>query len=137
MRLLRMTLTILAMAAGILAVPAESHAQEFVVYGMYRPLDLGNPGEAPQKDYYINMGSAQGLRQGAVVEVNRRMATYDLQAEKLYKDLVFPIARLKVIHVEANAAVARMEKMLPPQETPGISPATVMVGDLVRSGPGK
>jgi hypothetical protein len=125
---------LLAVAAmGFIAVPQRALAQDFVVYGVFRELDLGNPTEPAQKDYYINMGAAQGLRAGSVVQVSRRMATYDLLAEKLYKDVLFPIADLKVIHVEGNAAIARMDKMLPPEKTPAMFPRAVMVGDVVTS----
>jgi hypothetical protein len=135
-RILWMILTLMGVAGGILAFPIDSSAdslQEFVVYGVHKELDLGNPGETPQKDYYLSIGSAQGLREGSIVEVNRRMPTYDLSAEKLYKDVIFPIARLKVIHVEGNAAIARLDKMLPADKIPAMgAPRAVMVGDLVR-----
>src|SRR4051794_19823627 len=101
--------------------PKTSLAADFVVYSVYKGLDLGNPGEDPQKDYYINMGSAHGLRAGSHLDVLRRIATYDLLNEKLYKDVTFPIARIKVIHVENNAAICRVEKMIPPDKTPAVS----------------
>ncbi len=124
-------ITLIAIAIGFIAMPRQALAQDYVIYGVFRELDLGNPGEIAQKDYYINMGSAQGLRPGSIVQVSRRMATYDLMAEKLYKDVLFPIADLKVIHVEGNAAIARMEKMLPADKTPAMFPRAVMVGDIV------
>jgi hypothetical protein len=131
MRWLWMILVLLI--AGIVGSPHDAGAaEEFTVYSVYKALDLGNPGEIPQKDFYVNMGKIQGVREGSVLEVSRRASTYDLVSEKLYKEVVFPIARLKVIHVESNAAVARLEKMLSPEKTPAITPRAVMVGDLVK-----
>ncbi len=117
---------------GIVSIPRAAHSDEFVVYNVFRPLDLGNPGETPPKDYYVNMGSAQGLRKGATLDVFRKKATYDLLSQRLYKEVIFPIATLRIIHVENGAAIARLEKMLPADETPGISPPAVMIGDVVR-----
>jgi hypothetical protein len=114
--------------------PIADADEEFIVYSIYRALDLGNPGEVPQKDFFVNMGTRQGVRTGATLQVLRRTATYDLTSQKLYKDVQFPIAKLKVIHAEPNAAIARLDQMLPPEKTPAISPRAVMVGDLVRSG---
>ncbi|HUP58550.1 MAG TPA: hypothetical protein VM598_13920, partial [Bdellovibrionota bacterium] len=108
-------------------------AADYVVYSVYKELDLGYPGETPQKDFYVNMGTTQGLRPGTMLKVYRRVSTYDLMSEKLYRDVSFPIARLKVIHAENNAAVARLEKMLPIASTPAFSPRAVMVGDLVET----
>ena len=125
--------TILAIAAAgsIIAFPSDGNAAEHMVYSVYRGVDLGNPGEVPLKDFYVNMGSTHGVHQGMVLEVSRKISTYDLLTEKLYKDMVVPIARIKVIHVENNAAVARLEKMLPAEKFPVSGPRAVMVGDFV------
>lgn len=131
MRWIWMTIT-LALAGIILAIPESSKAADFVVYGVHKDIDYGNPGEVPQKDYYVNLGSSQGARVGSVLEVLRHAPTYDLLTQKLYKEITFPIARLKVIHAENGAAVARLEKMLPFDKTPIGAPQAVMVGDLVR-----
>ncbi|OFZ85127.1 MAG: hypothetical protein A2603_07280 [Bdellovibrionales bacterium RIFOXYD1_FULL_55_31] len=115
-----------------LGLPSTGRSADFVVYSIYRGLDLGNPGEIPQKDYYINMGSTQGIRDGMILNVHRRISTYDLLSEKLYRDVTFPIARLKVIHTEGTAAIARLDKMLPVEKAPSVNPFAVVVGDIVR-----
>jgi hypothetical protein len=125
--------SISALAMALAALYATgSHAAEYVVYSVFKPLDLGGGGEAPSKDYYVNMGSAQGVHTGSQLEVLRRISTYDLLNQKLYKDMTFPIARLKVIHVENNAAICRLEKFLPGDKTPEPGIRAVMVGDLVQ-----
>ena len=125
--------TLLAIAITLLAIPTQCRADDFMVYSIYKGLDLGNPGETPQKDFYVNIGSAQGVREGGTLDVMRKVATYDLTSQKLYKDVTFAIAKLKVIHVEANAAIARLDKMLPAEKTPALSPRAVMVGDFVKT----
>jgi hypothetical protein len=123
------TLLILLSIPATTLISRATGAADYVVYSVYKELDLGFEGEKPEKDFYVNMGTAQGVKPGTVLKAYRRMSTYDLMSEKLYRDVSFPIARLKVIHVENNAAVARLEKMLP--DTPAYSPHAVMVGDLV------
>jgi hypothetical protein len=123
---------IAATLASLLLGIEPARGAEFVVYSVYRGLDLGNPGETPLKDYFVNMGSAQGVREGMKLEVIRRVSTYDLASQKLYKDVSFPFATLKVIHVENNAAIARLDKLAPAEQTPTMSVRAIMVGDLVR-----
>ena len=106
---------------------------EPVVYGVYRGMSLGNPGELALKDYYISMGSAQGVERGSILRVLRRLSTYDSMNAQLYQDVLFPIAEIKVIHSEKNASIARLQKMLPIEETPAISPYSIMVGDAVQA----
>jgi hypothetical protein len=125
-------ISVLAIAGSIIAMPHKSLADDFTVYSVYNALDLGNPGEKPVKDFYVNMGRSHGVREGTILEVLRRTPTYDAVSEKLYKEVTFPIARLKVIHVEPTAAIARLEKMLPEEKTPAVNPRAVMVGDLVQ-----
>ncbi len=124
---------ILIFGLGSLVLFAPSvQAYDHVVYSIYKNLDLGDPNDPPMKDYYVNMGTQQGLRKGAVLEVHRKVATYDLTSQKLYRDITFPIATLKVIHVESNAAIARLEKMTAAKDTPAMTPRAVMIGDFVR-----
>jgi hypothetical protein len=69
---------------------------------------------------------------GTVLEVARKAPSYDLTTEKLYKDLIFPFAQIRVIHAEKDAAIARLEKLYPLEKTPAMSPRSVVVGDLVK-----
>jgi len=110
----------------------KANATEGVVYSVYRGVDLGNPGETPQRDYYVNLGNQQGVQNGTVLEVSRKLASYDLLSEKLYKDVVFPIATVKVIHAESGVAIARLDKMIAPEKAPAFTPRAIMIGDVVR-----
>jgi len=130
--LIKRILAGLMFAAAATLAPTGASGADFIVYSIYKGLDLGNAGEVPQKDFYVNMGTANGLRNGSVLKVVRKQATYDLTNQKLYKDMTFPIATIKIIHVEANAAIARLEKIVPAEEAPAVTPRAVLVGDLVR-----
>lgn len=126
-------MTLIVGIAGLgIPISHQGHAADFVVYNVFRGINLGNANENPEKDYYINMGSAQGLQNGSFLTVFRHVATYDLSSQQLYRDVTFPIARVKVIHVESKASIARLEKMLPVDKTPSLSPQSIMVGDFVR-----
>jgi hypothetical protein len=120
-----------AVVGAVLPFPEEGQASEFRVYSMFRSLGLSSE-EVPEKDYYINMGTAHGIHEGSTLVVFRKSPTYDLVNEKLYRDLTFPIATVKVIYVESLASIARLEKFLPAEKTPTIVPRAIMVGDTVK-----
>ena len=132
---LRKLLPIAILACGItqffcpLTLSAESSP---MIYGVYNALNMGNPGEISMRDFYINLGSKNGVKVGAKLDVLRKLSTHDLISRQLQKDMLFAIAELKVIHVEDNAAIARLEKVLDSDSTPVIVPRAVMVGDMVR-----
>ena len=130
MRLLNFTLLI--SITFFVTTLGFSSPRDFSVYNVASSIPMGTPGEVRLKDYYVNMGSNQGLKKGDFLEALRRLPSYDLMDQEFSRDLIFPIAVLKVIHVQSNAAICRLEKMLPLQSTPSISPLSVMVGDYIR-----
>jgi hypothetical protein len=131
---LRRILTILAVNFIGLGIPIShfSFGSDFTVYSIYQGLNLGGLGEVTQRDLYVNMGSSQGLVTGARLQVYRHTPTFDLVSQQVYREVTFPIAVIKVIHVEPQVSIARLEKFLPVDETATISPKAVMVGDLVK-----
>jgi hypothetical protein len=122
---------IAAVATWVLT-PVALSDETAIVYSVFKGIDLGNPNEMIQKDYFVNLGTNQGIRVGTVLEVARKSPSYDLTTEKLYKDLIFPFARIKVIHAEKDASIARLEKLYSQDVTPVLVPRSVIVGDLVR-----
>jgi hypothetical protein len=122
----------LSILLSIVTLPNTGRAAEFTVYSVYQHLDMGNENEKPLKDFYINMGSEHGLRKGSIVTVIKRVPTYDAVSEKLYREMAFPYARLKIVHAEQNLAVGRIEKVLPQDNVPAVNPQAIMVGDIVR-----
>lgn len=116
----------------VFPITPEIWASDFSVYSVYRGLNLGNGEERQEKDYYLNMGSKHGVHEGSILQVLRKTPTYDLLSEQLYQEMTFPIAFIKVIHVEAMTSVARLEKLIPDDKNPIVSPRSVMIGDLVR-----
>lgn len=118
--------------AGLLLAPLPARAADFIVYSIYKQLDMGNPGETPLKDYYVNMGTTNGLHAGQSVDIVRKVSTYDAVSEKLYREIAFKVATLKIIHAEANVAVGRLEKLFPLEKVPLSTVQGIMIGDLVR-----
>lgn len=131
MRWLWTVLSLICVAA-LLALPRPGSAAEAVVYSVYKGVDLGEGFDPPQRDYYVNLGTQHGVREGSVLDVYRKLATYDLQTQKLFRDMVLPVGKLKVIHAEGQASIARLEGLVPSATGPSLSPRAVIVGDVVR-----
>jgi hypothetical protein len=108
----------------------SAYADDFQVYGMRTDFPMAD-GEAIIKDFYVNLGTNHGVKAGSTLIAFREVTTADNLAQKSAAKVRFPVARLKVIHSEASAAVARLLEMLPAKETPASGYTNVMVGDLV------
>lgn len=120
-----------ALAAAAAWAPTALGA-EYSVYQVYRAIDLGETGELPPKDIFINMGSTQGVRRGSVLDVYRRISSFDNLTQKHMGDHMIPVGRIKVIHTDEQTAIARIDKFVSIDQEPGLLPHAVMIGDVVR-----
>lgn len=105
-----------------------SFAKEIAVFDVRRPLSFENGQDLP-KDFYINAGIEVGLKVGMTVAVNRRQTLYDPFQNKSPGDLIIPVGRLRIIHVQDNIAVARLEEISGRQNLPTLEFDAIMVGD--------
>lgn len=127
----------LAVALMILAVggifkPIPALADEFAVYQVFRGIDLGESDRPPPKDFFINMGSNQGMKKGAVLDVYRKISSFDNLSQKLVGDHMIPVGRIKVIHSDDKTSIARLDKFVSVDQEPGLLPQAIMIGDVVR-----
>ncbi len=123
-------LKILAIAALALFPMESLHAGEFKVYGVKTEFPMED-GQALFKDVYVSMGTNQGIKAGSQLVAYRMVTTTDDLSQKSSTQLNFPVAKLRVIHAEATAAVARVTEIFPPSVTPLSAYTNVMVGDAV------
>jgi len=117
-------------ALFILAQSLSVRAKEATVFNVYRPLAMEN-GENPPKDYYINAGSQDGLRVGMLVSVTRRQTLYDPYQNKSPGELSVQVGLLRVVHVQNEISVARLESLNDSSFRPVLDLATILVGDRV------
>lgn len=108
----------------------SAFAADHQVYGVRSDFPMFD-GETIQKDYYVNIGTNQGVKSGSTLLVYRGVTTSDNLAQKSSHKIRFPVARLKVIHSDSAASVARIAEMLPVETTPLSGYTNVMVGDEV------
>lgn len=115
---------------AILFMSIVADAKEVTVFDVRRPVSLSNEEMAP-KDYYIDAGSNDGLKPGMTISVRRRQSLYDGYQNKSLEDLVVVIGRLRLIHVQADISVARLENIEKRDQSPTVEFDAVMVGDKV------
>lgn len=105
-------------------------AKDVTVFDVRRALAMEN-GDQPHKDYFFNAGSSEGLKKGMLVTVTRRQALYDQYLNKSPGDLVVAVGVLRIIHIQADMSVARLESLQNRDNSPGVEFEAIMVGDKV------
>ncbi len=113
-----------------LVLITNSHAADFNVTSVIREVPLKQT-DIMYKDFYINAGTNNGLKQGAFIDAKRRMVIFDNANSKMMGDTSIRIARLKVIHVDKNVSIARLVEFYPKDQTPIAGYDSVMIGDVI------
>jgi hypothetical protein len=102
-----------------------------VIYSVAHDLPLSNEEKPKAKNYYINMGSVQGLKKGALLDVYRSVMKTDPYETKKKFNYRMKIGELKVIHSESEAAVAVLNKLVEEEDAPITDVEALMIGDAV------
>ncbi len=108
----------------------RASAADFYVTSVIRDVPMSK-GEIVPKDYYINAGVNNGLQEGVVLDVRRKMITYDNINSRVIGNTAIKIAKIKVIHSDGNFSIARMVKWNERDKTPLAGYDGVMIGDLI------
>jgi hypothetical protein len=102
------------------------------VIGLRRELGLtrADADSAPQ-DIVLNAGYKQGISQGMVLEVARKVPILDPYKDNQQSELTVKFASIRVVHVEDELSVARLERTETIRSGVGVGVRGVLVGDYV------
>lgn len=114
----------------ILPAPLSLAAPDNIVFGMKTEIAMSTT-DTPRKDYYMNIGLSQGVKQGTILDVFRSVTTTDDINSRSAQNIVFKVGKVKVIHAENDISVGRIVDILPPNEVPIGAFPTVVIGDRV------
>ena len=107
-------------------------AADYSIYQVFRQVDLGTSPVVPPLQIFVNMGAEQGVKKGTILDVYRKLSSFDLLTQKHVGDHMLPIGRIKVIHTDDTTSIARIEKFVSAEQEIVLLPQAVMVGDVVR-----
>lgn len=105
------------------------------VIGVRRDVGLTNKEDDKSRhDIVLNAGVNSGLTKGMSLTVKRHIPILDPYRENKQRELEVELARLEVVHVQDDIAVARVSKLMPIDEGLSIGMRSVLIGDYVGTG---
>ena len=96
-----------------------------------RRLQMRSEDPKPPKEFYINLGSRNGVREGDILEVNRSVSVLHAGVGDEAYLLPTVMAELKVVLVGENVSLAREYESRQPAQLPPLDNLSVMLGDEV------
>ncbi len=86
------------------------------------------------RDYYVNAGQLVGLKQGASVNVFRKVPLADPFKQETQAHVELPVGVMKVIYSDRTMAIGRIQNLRPSKDSPVLDGDIFMVGDRVDLG---
>lgn len=123
---------IFSQGLGLLSVALPAGAAEHSVYEVYRAIDLGESDRQPPKEIFVDIGSLHGVKKGSVLDVYRKVSSFNNLTEKFASDHLVPVGKLRVIHTDEKTAIARIDRFVSPEQELALLPQSIMIGDFVR-----
>lgn len=114
----------------ILLISQAASARSYVIFSMAQDLPMGFDNEIMRKNYYINMGSGQGVKKDSIVDVFRIISVQNPYDNKKRVNYKVKIGELKVLHSSDEAAIA-MVNGFEKEDTPIFELNQFMIGDHV------
>lgn len=108
-----------------------AHANEYQIFSISQDLPMGHKNEVIKKNYYINIGSTQGISKGTVLDVFRNLSVVDIYNSEKRAHFNVKIATIKIIHTENSVAIAQMESFTAQSENLYLDVESIMIGDRV------
>lgn len=90
---------------------------------------MGTDDQVIKKNFYVNMGSQQGLKKGTRLDVFRVVSVLDPYDNRKRVNYKVKVGELKVIHTNDEAAISVVHKL--EEEVPVLELDQFIVGDHV------
>jgi hypothetical protein len=113
----------------LVLLPQSIWARNYVIFSMAQDLPMGVENEVIRKNYYINMGSNQGVKKDGLLDVFRIISVQNPYDGKQRVNYKVKIGQLKVLHASDQAAIAVLSKL--EESTPIFELPQFMIGDHV------
>lgn len=101
-----------------------------MIYSVAMDLPMGVDNEVLKKNFYVNLGSKQGVRKGTLLDVFRIISVLDPYDNRKRVNHRVKIGELKVLHANDDAAITAFHKK-EDKDMPVLELDQFIVGDHV------
>jgi hypothetical protein len=96
----------------LLYLTSVAAARDYIIFSITKDFPMYAGETNIKKNYYINMGKDQGLKEGSVLNVYRFTSEVDPYENKKRYEYRIKIGQLEVIHSDKGAAITKEKSLL-------------------------
>jgi hypothetical protein len=115
----------------LMALSFSVHARVFQIFGIDQDIPMGVKNEVITKNYYVNLGSNQGIKRGSILNVFRNINKYNPYENKKRANYHVKIGELEVIHTEGEIAITIIRELNTTSQNLSVDVDNLMIGDDV------
>ncbi len=106
-------------------------ARDHLIFSVAEDLPMGYENEVLRRNYYVNIGSNQGVTKGTLLTVYRIVSKSNPYDNKKRVNYHIPIGQLEVLHAEDESAVTTTKELYKAANDPIFDISNFMIGDHV------
>jgi len=117
----------------VLMFTFSTQSKNYFIYSIDHKLPSGIYGtdDIPEKNFYLNIGTLQGVDEGTVLEVRRKVSKNNKFNNNQEHTFHIRVGLLKVIQASENSSIAISETIDSENDDPFTEYNSVMLGDEV------
>jgi hypothetical protein len=108
-----------------------SFARDYIIFSIAQDLPMDDSEAKPKKNFYINMGTQQGIKEGSMLDVYRVISRLDPYENKKRYNYKVKIGEVKVLHAEEQSSIASAKTINTGDNFPLFEVKNLMIGDRV------
>ena len=124
-KILKLLLTIIFLEIHL------AYSKDYFIYSITQDFPMGFKNEILKKNFYVNIGSLQGVEEGETLNVYRTISRHDpYTTKKLYNHKV-KIGELEIVHSESGTSIGKLKNLESESKRVQFEIRKFMIGDKV------
>lgn len=109
----------------------SASARDHLIYSVAEDIPMGYENEVLKKNYYVNIGTNQGVSNGTVLDVFRTISKSNPYDQLKRINYQVKVGELKVLHSDEEAAIGVIKLINDSENTPLFELRNFIIGDKV------
>ncbi len=106
-------------------------AKDHLIYSISEEIPMGYENEIIKKNFYLNIGTNQGVDEGTTLDVFRVISRSNPYENLKIVNYKVKIGEIQILHSDDEAAIGIMKNIKSTDQTPLMHLEGFMIGDLV------
>lgn len=116
---------------GFIIFIQSSYSKDYIIYSVSQQLNMGIPNQKLRKNFYVNMGTKQGVDVGTKIDVFRIISKYNPYDDSKRINYKVKIGTLSVLHAEDESSITEVSTLKVGEADPVLDVDRFMIGDHI------